>query len=47
MVVEIDKLINEFSSLPERGDFLPVDALRLENGKEIFRHSVVAAVPTS
>ena len=47
MVVEIDKLINKFSGMLKRGDFLPVDALGLKDGEEIFRHRIVVTVPPS
>ena len=47
MIVKIDEAINQFSCLPECGDFLPVDALGLEDREEIFRHCIVVTVPTS
>ncbi len=47
MVVEIDELVNHISGLLEGSYLLPVDALRLEDGKEILRHGVIIAVPTS
>ena len=34
MVVEIDKVINEFSGLLEGGNFLPVNAPCFENGEK-------------
>lgn len=47
MIVKIDEVIDQFFCLPERGDFLPVDALGLEDREEVFRHRIVIAVPTS
>ena len=39
MVVKINKIINEFSGLPERLDFLAVDTLFFEDGEEFFGHA--------
>ena len=47
MIVKLDELINQLSGLLKRGDFLPVDALGLEDREEIFRHRIVITVPTS
>ncbi len=46
MVVEIDKIINQFSGLLKGLDLLAVDALCFEDREEIFRHGVVIAVST-
>ena len=47
MVVEMDVRINGLSGLYNRFGFQPVDALRFENGEEIFRHSIVVTVSPS
>lgn len=47
MIIEIDELGNEFSVLLECLDSLAVDARCLEDGEEIFCHSVVIAVSPS
>lgn len=44
MVVEIDKLVNQFSGMLKRGDFLLVDAFGLKDGEEIFRHDCYGIV---
>ena len=36
VVVEIDKIVNEATSLLEGSDLRPMDTLRFENGKEVF-----------
>ena len=47
MVVEIDVVVDQYSGLAKGGRKMSVDALRFEDGKEIFRHSIVVAVSTS
>ena len=41
VVIEINKIVNPFSGMLENPDFLPVNTLRLEDGEEIFSHSVI------
>ena len=45
MVVEVDEVVNAFIGLPEGFRLVPVNALCLEDGEEVFSHSIVIAVP--
>ena len=47
VVIEINKIVDQFFSLLKSPDFLPVYTLSLEDREEIFCHSVIIAVSTS
>ncbi|EGO64692.1 hypothetical protein ALO_06513 [Acetonema longum DSM 6540] len=47
IVVEPDIIINEINSMLKREALLPINALRLKNGKEVFCHSVVITIAPS
>lgn len=47
IIVEMDKIVNEFVSLLEHLDFLAVNAFGFQNGEEILGHSIIIAVPSS
>ena len=47
MIVEADKIINELSGLLKYGNFLPVDTLSFEDGKEIFGHCIIITISSS
>ena len=47
VVIEINKIVNQFVGLLKSPDFLPVYTLSLEDREEIFCHSVIIAVSTS
>lgn len=47
VIIEIDKIVNQFSGLLKCGNFLPVDAFGFEDGKEIFGHCIIITISTS
>ena len=47
MIVKVDKIINESPGLLKCGNFLPVNALGFEDGKEIFCHCIIITILTS
>lgn len=47
VVVKVDVSVNHLVRLGKRSRFVPVDALCLEDGKEIFRHRIVIGVSAS
>jgi hypothetical protein len=47
VVIEINKIVNQFSGLLKSPDFMPVNTLSFEDREEIFSHSVIIAVSTS
>ena len=46
-VVEKDITFDHLVGFFVRRRFMPIDAFRLQNGKEIFSHGIVMAVATS
>lgn len=46
VVIEINKIVNQFFGLLKRPDFLPVYTLGFEDREEIFCHSDIIAVST-
>ena len=46
MIVEMDEIVNEIIRFLEGLRLMAVDALRFENGEEVFRHSVIIAIST-
>ena len=47
VVIEINKIVNQFFGLLKSRDFLAVYTLSLMDREEIFCHSVIIAVSTS
>ena len=47
VVIEINKIVNQFFGLLKSPDFLPVNTLSLKDREEIFCHSIIIAVSTS
>ena len=47
MVVEVNIVVNHLIGFRESGWFVSVDALRFENGEEIFRHGIVIRISAS
>ncbi|EFB76558.1 hypothetical protein SUBVAR_04927 [Subdoligranulum variabile DSM 15176] len=46
-IVEMDVLVDQMVGLLKCLELLAINALRFENGKEIFHHCIVIRVPTS
>ena len=47
VVIEINRIVDQFSGLLKRPDFLQVNAISFEDREEIFSHSVIIAVSAS
>ncbi len=47
VVIEINKIVDQFFGLLKSPDFLPVYTLSLEDREVIFCHSAIIAVSTS
>ena len=47
VVIEINKIVNQFLGLLKGSDFLPVNALSLKDREEIFSHSIIIAASAS
>ena len=44
MVIEVDVVVDQSSCFLKSGSLVSVNALSLENGEEIFGHSIVVAI---